>query len=468
MYSMDLRSAIFSFLDEHISKVTPLLVAASGGPDSMCLLDLVAKWGHPDIHVVHVNHGWRKESDQECEMVCSWAKNHNMHFHTTKLDPSGYKGNLEQESRAARFAFFQEVAKATGSNTILLGHHADDQAETVFKRVLECSSLCSLSGIKVVTHFGTLRYVRPFLLFKKAQLLSYLGKEKIAYCTDATNDDVAFLRARMRKEIFPYLQNAFGKVFEKNLCLLASEAEQLSSYMKQKIDPFIQQAQVCAMGCFFKTVPTHEFELKHFVKQVCEGDFLSREQVSDIVRHMIKRSANIVVIGNKNYYFVDRGFLFVIHRDFSLPEQADTLKIGLQHFGPWNIFVEKVRKRGVTKNCWLHLFNGESVTYVPDGPYTICSRKLVLHRQMSEKKCIKILSKYFNTKKVPRILQDRVPMIVNQSKFVVEDFLTASSTDKRNEADINAKDTNAVGTTSTDIETSEDEAILRISLTLKD
>lgn len=421
---MKLKERLFSFFDTYCDTNRPILLALSGGADSVFLLHLLVLYKKLDVHLVHVNHGWRKESVDECNYLQDIARSLSLPFHTTTFDPKGYKGNLEEESRNERLAYFQKVCKETGAQGIFLAQHADDQAETVFKRVLEGSSLVNLRAMTSVSHYEGMQIFRPLLDVTKNEIQSYLQDNKISYFTDPTNEDTRFLRARMRKEIFPQLRTSFGKAFDKNLCQIAREAELLAKYLDAKIAPYLESGIHSKMGWFFEKLPTEEVELHHFIKKVSSSDALSRDAVSALIDLLGSKKANKRILGSFFTYIVDRGMLFVVREEtMSLPA-PQPLCFGVQQYGPWTITVSK--GRGVRKNHWKDLFSGSLQTVIPEGQYLLFPGETDDFSYENEKKAIKILRKYFTEKRVPHFLLKYAPMIVTGST-VFEDFVTGSA-----------------------------------------
>ena len=143
-----MQKEVIDFFEKYIDTSRPVLLGLSGGADSMCLFHLLLQWNKVQVHIVHIDHGWRKESLSESKILEALAGKHKLEFFQKRLDPIRYKGNLENESRKERYAFFSKVAEETNAQGILLGHHADDVQETVLKRVLEGAKLTSLATMK--------------------------------------------------------------------------------------------------------------------------------------------------------------------------------------------------------------------------------------------------------------------------------------------------------------------------------
>ncbi len=126
-------------------------------------------------------------------------------------------GNLEADCREARLHFFEELCQQHGYQAVILGHHAGDLVETVFKRVLEGASLPYLCGLNEVTVIRNLMLWRPLLPFHKKDILEALNALHLSPFEDATNKDPKFLRGRLRTRIFPQLAREFGKEINTSL-----------------------------------------------------------------------------------------------------------------------------------------------------------------------------------------------------------------------------------------------------------
>ena len=176
--------------------------------------------------LLHVDHGWRKESQQEAEALQALP----FPLCVAKLNLEG--NNLEEKSRDARYAFFTEMAKKYDFSTVLLAHHQDDLAETVLKRVLEGANLDKQGGMTSVSLMDGLTLWRPLLTCTKTALKKYLGERD--HFTDPTNESDRFLRGRMRNTILPQLEGVFGKNIGSALAIHAHHATTLDVYLERK------------------------------------------------------------------------------------------------------------------------------------------------------------------------------------------------------------------------------------------
>ena len=427
-----LEEKVFQFFDKEIDPARPLLLGISGGPDSVCLLHLLLKYSKKtrlDLHLAHVDHGWRRESADECQAIEVLAASLDLPIHTTRLAPKEYTGNLEAESRDDRLEFFTQVACETRAQGILLGHQLDDQLETVFKRFLEGVLLPYLSGMRPRTQIGSLTMFRPLLSIPKKEVLKWLSAQKISYLEDPTNKDTKFLRAKMREEIFPFLRTSFGKEFQQNVCRIAEDAQEMRAYFDEKVASYLDRPIASDFGYFFDFTshfPTSIFEMRELFRSLGEQFHLSfnRYQVQQAISFITSNAANkYLEIGEKTLYF-DRKRLFLLEKKFNHLPDPIPLQFGEQYFGPWRIHVAEWGPHlGVErKNNWQDVWKGSCSTILPyplqGGTYVLTHAELNLRKIPQGK----ILGKALTERKVPHALCALCP-VIKSGDNILEDFL---------------------------------------------
>jgi len=188
-----------------------VLVAVSGGPDSVALLYLLKQLEQVyrlDLHVFHLNHQIRgKEADEDTRFVKEFADGLGVpavirSFDVPKL-MEREKLSLEEAAREARYRVMEEVVKEIKADRVALGHHADDQAETFLMRLIRGAGLEGLGSIMPVRD----HYIRPFIEVTKEDILQYIEYNDLTYRLDASNEDLSILRNRIRHELMPLLVN---------------------------------------------------------------------------------------------------------------------------------------------------------------------------------------------------------------------------------------------------------------------
>jgi tRNA(Ile)-lysidine synthase len=220
------RIALRTIRDERLfARGDVVLVACSGGPDSMALLHVLAllrrELGH--TLVAHgVDHGLRREAADELAIAAEIAARLGVPFEVTRVElpPSG---NLQSNAREARYRALADATARHGARVIATGHTADDRAETVIMRLLRGSGPRGLAVLSPAapSPFGAAAgLVRPLIGARRADVLAHLGRHGVAYASDPSNLDARFMRVRVRREVIPLLQELSPRVVE-HLCALS-------------------------------------------------------------------------------------------------------------------------------------------------------------------------------------------------------------------------------------------------------
>jgi len=196
-------------IDACLSKFDgPFGIAVSGGGDSMALLHLVAarvrETALPGPHVITVDHGLRADAAQEAEFVARTAQALGLPHRTLTWTGWNGTGNLQASARAARYHLLADDAQSNGLQAILLGHTADDVAETFLMRLARGSGIAGLAAMDAdFTRHGQ-RFLRPALHAKRASLRDYLSQINADWIEDPSNEDPRFDRVKIRAA-FPAL-----------------------------------------------------------------------------------------------------------------------------------------------------------------------------------------------------------------------------------------------------------------------
>ena len=229
-----------------------ILVACSGGPDSMVLLHVLqyvkvhrkARW---TIGVTTMDHSIRRESLSELQMVASYCNKNNLPLWGVKKDIPTIAGerkeSLETVGRCERYKWFNELAEREHYDYIVTAHHKDDQGETILAHILRGSGIKGITGMSVISHDYAVPIVRPLLSVTKDEILEYARLQDIKYCVDASNEDVKYNRNRIRHEVIPTLQTINPNVVDA-LCRLGDIAQVDEAYLNGESQRlFIQLVQ---------------------------------------------------------------------------------------------------------------------------------------------------------------------------------------------------------------------------------
>lgn len=219
-----------------------VLVAVSGGPDSVCLVMVLYEMQQRgvlpglDLQVAHVNYGLRgEESEKDEAYVRELGKTVNLPVHVERAHLVPRPGQtVQSQARDARYAFFARVRREYDLTAVATGHTADDQAETILMWLLRGSGTSGLAGIPVQRSDGL---IRPLLDVTREQVLDYLASRGIAYRTDASNAMRIYRRNRIRHEIMPLLRTFNPRIVQglaRAAEILAAEAALLDDLERER------------------------------------------------------------------------------------------------------------------------------------------------------------------------------------------------------------------------------------------
>lgn len=397
-----------------------VLLALSGGPDSMALFHSLLQCHRGVLAIAHVDHGWRQESPAEAEHLLNLAQRHNLAFHKETLNPKAMQGNLEEACRHARYAFFVRLCHEHGYEGVFLGHHADDQAETILKRVLEGANPIAIQGMKTDLDRQGVMFYRPFLSITKKDILLWLENHHHSWFEDATNKDPAYLRSKMRLQILPQLAEQFGKEVTKPLCHLGDQMAGLNSFIDEQYKyylPLISRGWAGWMADLEHFAGLHPFIAKQLIYKILHTEevLVSHGQLDNMTRDIQSQTANKRYATGKKIIDIDRGHLFVHTQQPNL-EKSIPLKLGTTQWGVWAIHVTE-NQGSSSRAGWKEIWKGRSEICVPANQQYSLGMADVHARYLLQSK---ELGRWWTEKKVPAFLRDWVPIIIKDGAVVGE------------------------------------------------
>jgi tRNA(Ile)-lysidine synthase len=224
-----------------------VVVAVSGGPDSVALLHILDSlkdiYGIK-LHAAHLEHGLRgDESVEDMEFVEALCESLSIPI-TTGSEKVGEIADrdglsVEAAARKARYAFLDDVLMETGFKKIATGHNANDQAETVLMNLMRGSGIAGLSGMKPA--MGD-KILRPLIEARRSEIMAYLEKKNIAYRTDSSNADTRFERNKVRSVLIPLIEKEFNPGIVDTLARTASVFSMVYEFFKDEVDKSMRTA----------------------------------------------------------------------------------------------------------------------------------------------------------------------------------------------------------------------------------
>lgn len=243
-----MTESVRALVREH-QMLTPgerVLVAVSGGGDSMCLLHLLWREGY-QVEAATYDHGIRPQSAQDAAFVETWCRERDIPCHVGRGDvprwAEEHRLGLEEAARALRYAFLRDTAQAAGAVKIATAHNADDNAETLLLHLLRGSGLNGLGGIPPVR--GNL--IRPLLTASRAEIDAYLERWDIPHVEDSTNADTTYRRNYLRHEVLPLLKAQNPNLLE-GLSRTMRGLRQDSDYLEQQTAALAENAASTGSG----------------------------------------------------------------------------------------------------------------------------------------------------------------------------------------------------------------------------
>lgn len=331
-----------------------ILVAVSGGADSMSLLHFL--YNHQkdldiQLGIAHVNHKQRQESEHEEAYLRHWAEEHKVPFHY-----SAFSGKFsENAARTFRYEFFKQLMKDYDYSALVTAHHADDQAETIFMRLLRGSRLRHLTGISAIRPFGTGQIIRPFLHLTKAQLPVTFHFE------DRSNTSLAYLRNRIRLSYLPTLSQENPKIKE-HLCLLAEEI----GLMEQALGELTKDISITDLSVFQQQSDAVQlFLLQNYLDSFPDLQ-LSKGQFNQLISYLRKNASGKMPLKN-GYELVKTQTYFLIRKEASISLSAPCLL----EFGKSVEFEDYT----LTFSEFNDVSNTDAISIWSDAPIVIRHRK---------------------------------------------------------------------------------------------
>lgn len=312
-----------------------IITAFSGGYDSMCLLDIMKKLALKydfNIIAIHLNHNWRGlESDNEeeiCKNYCS-----DITFYSEKL--SSKIPHTETAARNARYEFFEKCAKKFHSDIVLTAHNANDNAETIFYRILKGTGITGLEGIQ--ENRGI--FYRPLLNVYRSDIEEYCKKNNLHPNNDSSNQDTSFIRNKIRHDIFPELKQ-LAPNFEKNLNKISKNAEFINKYIDNEIK-YIEEystEEFCNFDKDYQMTIIHKF----LREQNIDYDRKRIEYITQFIsKNSASKSGKTASLTKDKWLFVNNKKIKILNEIPNKPPTQHITQEGKYRFGEYVFEIEK-------------------------------------------------------------------------------------------------------------------------------
>lgn len=309
-----------NFLKKNIENNISVVVACSGGPDSMCLLSLVNDLKSlKNINVIcaHVNHKIRKESDEEARLVKQFCENKNIIFELLEINEYLTEKFSEEDARRKRYDFFKKTIRKYNAKYLLTAHHGDDLIETILMRLTRGSNLSGYVGIKAISTNEEYQILRPLLTTTKDKIIKYNQGKNIPYCIDASNEDTKYTRNRYRHNILPFLKGEDKNIHLKYL-KFSQELIMYDNFVNEYIinKEIIVDNQIIINKILKESVFIQRKAIELLIKEIQRSDYLniSDAQMNEIMK-IINRTNKRVDLNNHYKCINEYGFLKIIKEE---------------------------------------------------------------------------------------------------------------------------------------------------------
>ena len=197
-----------AYLNSLLKNNDTIIIGLSGGPDSMCLLDIVLKLKKkPRIICAHINHNIREESKEELNFITEFCQKKQLTLETTTFDKKSENEDYnELELREKRYKYFGELMKKYNAKYLFTAHHGDDLIETILMRISRGSNLKGYSGFQTESNKNGIEVIKPLIFVTKDEIQKYNEENNITYVNDKTNDSDEYTRNRYRHHVLPFLK----------------------------------------------------------------------------------------------------------------------------------------------------------------------------------------------------------------------------------------------------------------------
>ena len=219
---MELKERIASVLRKEcgLNPAKPIVIGVSGGPDSVTLFHALYQLGWKTI-IAHFNHHLRRESDFEAQFVEKMANEYKVEYFVGEADINSLaqkeKKSIEEIARYERYAFLFKIAKENKAAAVLVGHNANDQAETILMHIIRGSGMRGLTGMryKTFTSFDSeIPLIRPMLDIPRSEIEKYCAKHHLNPVYDHSNKDTKYFRNKIRHYLIPELEKINPQIIQ--------------------------------------------------------------------------------------------------------------------------------------------------------------------------------------------------------------------------------------------------------------
>ena len=394
-----IKDNIKDFIKKHNLSGT-IIVAFSGGYDSMCLLDILNKLGEKVI-AIHLNHNWRgKESLKEAENCENFAKSRGIEYYSEILPDSIEK--TETAAREARYDFFRRCAKKFNSKIVFTAHNFDDNAETVLYRIIRGTGTIGLQGITEKRDI----FYRPLLKTTRAEIEKYCTDNNLNPNNDSSNSNTKYKRNFIRHKIIPLLRE-----INPNVTVALNSLSEIAYEDNNIINTYLHT----------NLIQASEIEQKRLIYKILNENNLDydREKIENIQKFIQEnknsKSGKKISLADNLWLFVSSKKAEVVNKTEKNTEEINISKCGKYEFEDYIFSIEKYNK-----NIEKFPNDKEFKAYisVDEINFTLRHRKDGDKIQPLGSLGSQKLKKYLNEKKIPQHEKDKLIFLCKDNEIL--------------------------------------------------
>jgi len=428
-------------LEKHrmVKEGNRVIVAVSGGPDSIALLDILFRLCDEfgiTLHVAHLNHMFRgKDAEEDLIFVRNTAERYGLPVEVESFDVPAYikKTGLSAQvaARIVRYNFLEQVAKKVDAQRVALGHHADDQAETVLINFLRGTGPAGLKGIPPVRDGF---YIRPLIMLRRREIEEYCRERRLETRLDASNLKPVYLRNKVRMELIPYLETNYNAQLVPALTRLADICREENEFMDLVAEDAYREVSLpegpgIDLKCFDKLPAALKRRVvrKVYAQIKRDGDELPFEHVHRVVEFAREgKVENILNLPGQVY--IVKTYNRLIFKPQPVKYSSNTPYYCYRLEVPGETYIPELGLTIVSRIynienkpfCWDEISPGEALLDSDMLPKPLFARQrrpgdrfspLGLSGTMK-------LKKFFINCKIPREKRDRIPLVASNGDIV--------------------------------------------------
>lgn len=410
---------VLIYLHTLLRKNDCIVVATSGGPDSMCLLHLLCELKQElnlKLIVAHVNHNLREASKMEASFVQKVCEENNLIYEYLEIKDYGQE-NIEQAARLKRYNFFDELVHTYHAKYLMTAHHGDDLMETILMRLTRGSSLKGYAGFKKEYEKDNYKVVRPLITQTKQEIIEYMDNLGLKYFIDESNFSDKYTRNRYRKNILPFLKQEDPQVHHKYL-KFSEELISVNNFLETYISNLIKDISDEAGLKIDKLKELDNFLLRKVIEYTLNAIyindlFLVNDKHTDLIIGMIRKGKsnssitlpnNYQALKSYNYYKIEKinkeaAYEYILEDEVILPNHK---------------VIRKVSQKEDKSNNTIRL-NSKDITL----PIKIRTRKngdRMLVKNLDGTKKIKNI---FIDEKIPIAKRGEIPIVTDSNNTIL-------------------------------------------------